>query len=428
MKLRRAATVSIMISSLTLAAACGSGSQSTEGSAKLEGRGPITFATGKDDGSGLNAKVVDAWNKSHPQEQVRLIELPASGDEQRQQMIQNAQTKSDAFTVLDVDNVWTSEFAANRWIVQLPKDQFDTSKFLRPNLEAAKYRGRLFSVPTSSDGAMLYYRTDLLNKAGVAPPKTWAEMKQACDKVLALPEAKGMSCYIGQFEKYEGLVANFAEAVHGAGGEIVSEDGKPNVNTPEAKRGLDFLVEGFHSGLIQREAIAYKEPESRRAFQGGKSVFSRWWPAQWSSLSKNDGSSAVAGKFAVTPLPGESGPGVSSLGGHNLAISAYGKNKATALDFIKFKAGEEQQRMALEVGSFAPTLTSIYDDPALQAEFPYLPVLKQSITGAEPRPRVIQYGELTQAVQDEVYDALTGPKSSEQALKDLQVRLEELTK
>ncbi|WP_344135343.1 ABC transporter substrate-binding protein [Saccharopolyspora halophila] len=417
-----------MISSLLVATACSSGSQSSETSGKLEGRGPITFATGKDDGSGLNQKIVDKWNKAHPQEPVRLIELPASGDEQRQQMIQNAQTKSDAFTVLDLDHVWLPEFAANRWISRLPEEQLDSSRFLQPNLESAKYRGRLFAVPHSSDGAMLYYRKDLLAKAGATPPKTWEGMQKVCEKVLSLPEAAGMSCYTGQFEKYEGLVANFAEAVHSAGGEIVGKDGKARVNTPQAERGLEFLVDGFRSGMIARESIAFKEAESRKAFQDGKVVFSRWWPAQWSSLSKTDGSSSVAGKFDVTRLPGLTGPGVSALGGHNLAISAYGENKATAMDFIKFRTSEQQQKFALDVAALAPSLNSVYDDPALQAKYPYLPVLRNSIASAQPRPRVINYGEVTQAIQDEVYGALSGDKSSHEALADLQQRLERLIK
>ena len=416
-----------MISVLLFAAACGGGSDGADSSGKLEGRGPITFATGKDD-SGVLPTIVAEWNRTHPQEPVELIELPSSGDDQRQQMIQNAQTKSDAFSVLDLDNVWTSEFAAHRWIAQLPAEQFDLSAYLPPALETAHYRGRMFAVPASSDGAMLYYRKDLLDRVGAQPPKTWDEVRQVCDRVRTLPEAAGISCYIGQFEKYEGLVANFAEVVNSAGGEIVGDDGRPHLDTPQARRGLDFLVEGMRSGMIPKEAIAFKEPESRRAFQEGSAVFSRWWPAQWSQLSKTDGSSAVAGKFAVTPLPGPDGPGVSSLGGHNLAISAYAENKATALDFIKFRASEQQQKVMLDKGSFAPTLTAAYDDPALRAKFPYLPVLKESISGAEPRPRVVDYGELTQAVQDEVYDALSGAKTSEQALADLQRRLDLLTR
>ena len=40
-----------------------------------------------------------------------------------------------------------------------------------------------------------------------------------------------------------------------------------------------------------------------------------------------------------------------------------------------------------------------------------------------PRPRVLQYGDVTTAIQQEAYAAMTGAKSSEQALKDLQKAL-----
>lgn len=412
---------------LALIAACGGSSQGAAKPAGGEDRGPITFVTGKDD-TGVLPRIVAEWNRLHPREPVRMIELPASGDEQRQQMIQNAQLKSDAFTVLDLDAVWTAEFAAHRWITELPREQFDTSVFLPPALETAEYRGRLFSIPTTSDGAMLYYRTDLLGKIGAAPPKTWAELEDICARVRELPEAAGTTCYAGQFEKYEGLVANFAEVVHSAGGAILDEGGRPRVNTPESKRGLDFLVDGLRSGRIPKDAIAFKEAESRRAFQEGRLVFSRWWPAQWEQLSERDGSSAVAGKFAVAPLPGWRGPGVSSLGGHNLALSTYGDNKATGLDFMKFRSDERHQRLMLDEGALAPTLASIYDDPAMREKYPYLPVLKDAISGAEPRPQVVAYGEVTQAIQDEVYAALSGSQSSAQALAKLQSRLERLIK
>ena len=58
-------------------------------SPSFSGRGPITFAAAKDS-SGVVQKVIDSWNKQHPEEKVTFIELPADADQQRQQMIQNA--------------------------------------------------------------------------------------------------------------------------------------------------------------------------------------------------------------------------------------------------------------------------------------------------------------------------------------------------
>src|SRR5215217_2252340 len=193
---RKAAFVAVASSLVLLASAWGgddNGSSSGGSSAAgaLEGRGPITLAGGKDTSGNLQNQL-NAWNASHPNEKVELKELPEDADAQRQQMVQNAQNKSDAFSVLNMDVVWTSEFAANQWITQIPEDKVpDLGKLIPATVETAKYRDKLYGVPITSDGGLLYYRKDLLTKAGIADaPKTWDEMLQDCLKVQALPEAK----------------------------------------------------------------------------------------------------------------------------------------------------------------------------------------------------------------------------------------------
>jgi len=392
----------------------------------LEGRGPIKFATGKDT-SGNMQKLVDEWNGAHPDEQVTITELPESADDQRNQMIQNAQAKSTEFTILNLDVVWTAEFAANRWVVELPQDQFELDKFLEPAVNTAKYRDNLYAVPVYSDGGLLFYRKDLLDAAGVTEaPKTWDEMKAACDKVKATNASIG--CYAGQFDKYEGLTVNFSEAVQSAGGSILDESGAPTVNSQEAKDGLNFLVNGVKTQEIPAAAVTYQEETGRRAFQDGQLIFHRQWPYQYAKANATDGSSTVAGKFAVAPLPGKDGPGVSTLGGHNFAISAFAENKATALDFIKFFTSEKAERSNLLATSQAPTLASLYDDADLLKQFPYLSTLKESILNAVPRPQAVKYGDVTAAIQEAAYGAMNGETTTDDALKDLQTKLEELTK
>jgi multiple sugar transport system substrate-binding protein len=427
----RARTAALLAAAAVVLAGCGddssSGGDSSGAAPKLDGRGPITFATGKDT-SGNMQKLVDKWNSDHPDEKVTITELPESADDQRQQMVQNAQVKSDAYTVLNLDVVWTAEFAANRWVVELPKDQFDLDNFLKPAVDTATYVDKLYAVPVYSDGGLLYYRKDLLTKAGVTEaPKTWDEMSAACKKVQALPEGKSLGCYAGQFDKYEGLTCNFSEAVQSAGGVVVGEDGKPDVNTQEAKDGLNFLVDGVKSGEIPKAAITYQEEPGRRAFQDGQLIFHRQWPYQYALANATDGTSKVAGKFDVAPLPGKDGPGVSTLGGHNFAISAFAKNKATGLDFIKFFSSEENEKSNLLATSQAPTRANLYDDQELIQKFPYLPILKASIEGAVPRPKAVKYGDVTAAIQEAAYGAMNGEKSTDQALSDLQSKLEELT-
>ena len=416
MRRRSLAVGALTAATALFVSACGGSSGSSGGSSSggasntaLEGVGPITLVQGKDT-SGFVQTILDSWNKDHPNEKATLIELPEDADAQRSQMIQNAQAKSDAYSVLVVDNVWTSEFAANRYIVELPQDQFPTKDFLPPVFAAAKYKDKFYAVPSTSDGGMLYYRKDLLQAAGIsAPPKTFTELADDCKKIQATPAGAGLNCFAGQYQKYEGLTVNTAEAINSAGGVITDDQGKPNVNTPEAKAGLDTLVQGFKTGWIPKEAITYKEEEGRRAFQEGKLIFHRQWPYIYSKVSATDGSSQVAGKFAVAPLPGiGSNPGVSSLGGHALGISTYAPNKKSALDFIKFYTTKENSQKYLELGTNAPVYGSIYDDPTLQQKFPFLPVLKESISNAQARPKVVRYGDATLAIQDAAYGALQG--------------------
>lgn len=417
----------VLVASL---AGCGTDSDTAGGgdekAGKLEGRGNITFVAGKDT-SGYWKKLLDEWNSKHPKEQVSLVELPEAADQQRQRMIDNAQTKSDAHTVLYLDVVWTAEFAANGWIEELPEGEFPLDKMFPSVVDTARYFGKLYAVPQSTNGGLLFYRKDLLEKAKVEAPKTWQEMKDACKKVQALPEGKGVDCYAGQFEKYEGLTVNFSEAVQSAGGRIVDEEGKPTLNTPQAKEGLQLLVDSFKDGTIPKKAITFKEEEGRRAFQAGKLVFHRQWPYQYALANADDGSSKVAGKFDVAPLPGVAGPGSSTLGGANMAISKFAKNKATAMDFIKFATTEESQRTALEVASTAGVHTALYEDAELAKKWPYLPMLKESILKAVPRPAVVKYGDATLAIQENAYAALTGDKTVDQALTDMQTDLGKVT-
>ncbi|HEY5787301.1 MAG TPA: ABC transporter substrate-binding protein [Microlunatus sp.] len=387
-------------------------------------RGPITFVTGKDV-SGERAKEVAAWNAAHADEKVSMIELPEAADQQRQQLINNAQVRSDQFTVIRIDAVWTAEFAANKWVDEITTEQFPMEGYLPATIETVTYFDKLYAVPDATGAGLLYYRKDLLDKAGLKPPTTWAEMAAACKTIKAESGSGDLFCYGGQFNKYEGLTVNFAEAVASAGGGITT-DGKPTVNTPEAQEGLGFLVDGFETGMIPKGAITWQEEQGRQSFQDGDLIFLRNWAYVYALAEKTDGSSKVAGKFDVAPLPGKDGPGVSMLGGNNFAISSFAKNKGTAVDFIAYLNSPEAQKNRLLKASTPPPLASLYTDPELVKVYPYLPALKASIEKAQPRPTVVKYGDVTLAIQDAAYAALQGQVAPDAALADLQTKLEGL--
>lgn len=430
-------TLSVLSATALLAtAACGSSSGtsgSSGGSAGASGStdpswsktGPINYVQGKDT-SGNVQKILDKWNALHPDQKVTLIELSDNADQQRASMIQNAQSKGASnYDVLSVDVVWTAEFAANGYIAQLPTS-IDTSGYLKAAVDAATYFNKLYAFPSTSDGALLYYRKDLLDAAGLQPPKTWDDMKAACSKIKA--SNPGIDCYGGQFQKYEGLTCNFAEMVNSAGGQFLDSSGKPTVNSDAAVAGVQWAVDAFKDGTIPKAALTWQEEQSRQAFQDGKLVFLRNWPYVYSLANKTDGSSKVAGKFAVAPIPGLKGPGVSTLGGHNMGISTYSQNKGTALEFVKWWNSAENQKANTIATSNAPTWTALYTDPELTSKFQYLPVLKASIDNAQARPKAVKYGDVTLAIQDAAYNALNGTTPPKAAMDDLETKLQALVK
>ena len=413
-----AATAGVLALTLTACGGGGGGGTTGGGSdaeANLEGRGPITYVQGKDN-SNVVRPLLDKWNAAHPDEQVTFEEQTDQADQQHDDLVQNFQAKNENYDVVSVDVVWTAEFAARGWLQPLEGDMaIETDGMLEPTIEAGTYQDKLYTAPVSSDGGILYYRKDLVPEA----PKTWDEMMDMC----SIAKENNIACYSGQFKQYEGLTVNASEAINSAGGSVLGDDGKPNLTTPEAEEGLNNLVDAFKNGNIPAEAITYQEEESRRAFQEGKLLFLRNWPYVY-NLATTEGSSQVKDVLGMAALPGKDGPGASSLGGHNAAISVYSKNKATARDFVKFLIEEEQQKFFATQGSLAPVLGDLYEDQELVAKLPYLPVLKTSIENAVPRPVTPFYPAVTQAIQENSYAALKGEKSAEQALADMQKSIE----
>jgi multiple sugar transport system substrate-binding protein len=414
-----AATAGIL--ALTLSACGGGGGGSNGGggggdaAANLDGRGPITYVQGKDN-SNVVRPLIEKWNAAHPNEKVTFKEQTDQADQQHDDLVQHFQAKDAGYDVVDVDVVWTAEFAAKGWLQPLKdKMAIDTSVMLKPTVDSGTYKGTLYAAPQTSDGGILYYRKDLVP----TPPKSWDEMMSMC----SIAKENNMGCYAGQFSKYEGLTVNASEAINSFGGSVLDKDGKPSLNTAEAKTGLENLSKAYADGNIPKEAITYKEEDSRQAFQSGKLLFLRNWPYVY-NLATTEGSSAVKDKLGMVALPGKDGPGASSLGGHNIAASVYSKNKATALDFIKFMTSEESEKFYVTQGSLAPVLSSLYEDQELVAKLPYLPVLKTSIENAVPRPVTPFYPAVTKAIQENAYSAIKGEKTVETALSDMQKSIE----
>src|ERR1700691_3574353 len=171
--------IAVITAGLLLTAGCAAGGTSSGGSApSTDGIGPITFAIGQDN-SGWLQGVITGWNKQNPNQKVTLLLLPEASNDQLAQLVANLQAQSDEYDVIDMDVIWTAEFASNGWIIPLPESKFpELSDFLRPAVDTAMYQGRLYAVPDYSNADLLYYRKDILAAAGQQPPTTQAQLQE----------------------------------------------------------------------------------------------------------------------------------------------------------------------------------------------------------------------------------------------------------
>jgi len=376
-----------------------------------EGRGPITFAMGKNDTDKI-IPIIEKWNAEHPDEEVTLNELAGEADAQRETLVQSLQAGNSDYDVMALDVIWTADFAANQWLAPLTGDlEVDTSDLLQATVDSATYNGTLYALPQNTNGQLLFRNTEIIPEA----PSNWAELEASCAEIE-------QDCLTLQLKQYEGLTVNTVGFMEGWGGSVLDDAGEVTVDSDASKEGLQALVDAYENGTIASASTSATEEETNLAFVGGDTAYAINWPYMFTNAE--DETSEIAGNFEVQPLVGKDGVGVSTLGGYNNGININSENKQTALDFIQFIINEENQTSFAEA-SFPPVLASIYDDESLVEQFPYLPALKESLENAAPRPVSPFYTAISKAVQDNAYAALTAGKSVDDATADMKAAIEQ---
>jgi multiple sugar transport system substrate-binding protein len=405
----------IVTACLALAAGCGllPAAPGTLDAASQACGTDLTFAIGPDD-IGWLAPIIAAWDKAHPREQVRPLYLPQAANGQLAQLVADLQARSCLYDVIDMDVVWTAQFASSGWIV--PLAGFPTGGFLKPALDTAIYDGQLYAVPDYTNADLLYYRTDLVK----TPPRTWQQLASDARR-LARP-AGHLYGYAATLAPYEGLTVNFTEDAQAPGGPFLTSDGSTvSVDSAQALRALQFLVGGVKAGWIPRQDLGFEETQAQDAFLSGQFVFLDNWPDVYAMATTPGQCEKVCGKVGVAVLPGPS-----ALGGANLAISAYSRHQPEALAFIRYLTDTDNELAMFENGGFPPVLTRLYDDPELAANPALLPVLQAAINGARPRPAVTTYEQASLAISGPVSAALQLQETPQQAITAMTTQLAQL--
>jgi multiple sugar transport system substrate-binding protein len=370
-----------------------------------DAKGDITYCTGKDTSGDLKEGVAE-FNKLGNGVTVKLLEFPESADEQRNQFTQRQRAESGECDGFEADVIWTAEFASQGWLREMtPYVEGRKAEFVPSTLSSVDYDGKLWGVPRVTDAALLYYRTDAIDKK----PATWQE-------AYALARDADPKGIVYQGASYEGLTVDFLELAFAAGGSVLSEDGKQSeFDSPENVAALRFMVEGIKDGAAPKAVTTYMEEQARRAFEAGRASVMRNWLYAFALANQ---APETKGKFEVMPFPSWEGGGKASvLGGHNMVISTYSENPAATLKFIDYMTSPERMKRNAVKYSKPPVLNATYEDADVKRAIPVAAELKQAVEQAKSRPVSPVYSLISQAIYKNVNQALSGQMSPEDAIK-----------
>jgi multiple sugar transport system substrate-binding protein len=359
--------------------------------------------------------IINSFHQTHPKIRLEVVKAPNNSN-----LVEDLYTSAyllgdSPYDLVYMDVVWVQKFAAAGWLEDLTKkvDPQKLTDYIQGDVQGGKYQNKLYRMPFRTDVGMLYYRKDLLEKAGLKPPKTFQDLLTTSQTLQNQNLAQWG--YVWQGKQYEGLAAMFTEILQGYGGFWVNPETQAiGLDAPESIEAVKFLRQTIKQGISPPGVTTYAEEETRRLFESGNTVFLRNWPYVY-ALASN---SPIAGKYGIQPmvhLPGKQSG--ACLGGWGFGISKSSKHQREAWQVIEyFNQPDIQRQYFLETG-YVPSRKSLFTDDTLVAKYNYLPALLQGAENAVLRPPIPQYAQVSDILQRYLSAALTGSKTPEAAMK-----------
>ena len=402
---RGAALLAALLLGGQLLAACG-------GEAGAGTRPTINFYIYPDN-SGVVQQAVDTCTKSSGGRYViKYQKLPTGADGQRQQMVRRLAARDSAMDVLGLDVTWAPEFAGAGWIREWTganKAQAMEGTLKGP-LETASYKGKLYGAPYNSNTQLLWYRSDLVP----TPPATWDEM---IDMSIALAK-QGKPHYIEiQGNQYEGITVWFNTLLASAGGSVLTADGKRASLGPPAVKALTVMQRLATSQAADPSLSVQMENDNRLAMESGTAAFELNYPFVYPSMKSNQPRLFKNFRWAPYPAVIAGQPAHVTIGGINLAVSKYSSHPDEAFQAALCLRNRANQKVGAVKGGVPPSISDLYDDPSLQADYPFRKDIQASLATAAVRPLTPAYQNLSIVISHAVSPpASIKPQSTEKKM------------
>lgn len=376
---------------------------------------PAVAACGSETGKQINVyyapeenfqSVIDTCNEqANGRYEIVYQKLPRDADGQREQMVRRLAAGDTDLDILGLDVTWVPEFAEARWLEEWTgqRKADATAGVLAIPLRTASWNDRLYAATKNTNVQLLWYDKRITPR----PPTTWREM---IDTARDLKKRGQPYEILFTGAQYEGLVVTYNTLVASAGGHILNDEGTKVVMDEGAVEALEILKEVATAGVTDPSLTNAQEQQVQQAFEApdSNSAFELNWPYVYAAMQTANPERAK--NLAWARYPGVDGPARVTVGGYNLAVSAYSNHKDESFEAALCLRGAASQKFSAIRDGVPPTIESVYTDdrpldptqavdpannPSMATAYPMRDVILESLRDASVRPLTVVYQNLS---------------------------------
>nr|WP_176749584.1 sugar ABC transporter substrate-binding protein [Mycolicibacterium grossiae] len=365
--------------------------------------------------------MVGAFNQDYPNVKVDIETL--TYDQMRDKLVSSFQSSSPTYDLIVVDNPWMVDFANAKFLQPLDAridstTDYDAADFFSPLTDITTVDGVKYAVPFYNYALGYLYDTDDLAQANRPVPTTLDDLV-ATSKALKVGDRAGLAM---QPQRGYKIFEEWGNWLFAAGGSIYDADGKPTLNTPEAKRALAAYIDTYRTAAPPN-SLNWSMDEALRSVQSGQAAAMINY--NWNLPALNEpGSGPAAGKFKLAPMPG----GKQVLGSWSWAIPANSAASDAAWAFASWITSKPHDVTRTQKGGAAIRQSTLKDPAVLDGGFgaDYYRTVEQILGNAAPLSQGPSGEEMIQAVGTELNEAVAGTKSVDDALAAAQAAAEKI--
>ncbi len=377
---------------------------------------------------GREGEIVQAltqeFERRHPDIRVRVQQIPWSAAHEKLLTAYAGDTMPDVF---QLGTTWVPEFVALDAISPLDQrvaasPEVASADFFPGIVDSNEVGGHLWGLPWYVDTRLLFYRQDILSRAGhPEPPRTWAEWRDAMAAVKRLvgPDADAIVLPSNEWAPVVILALEQNAELLKGDAECADFDG------PGFRKALSFYLSMFEDGFASASTGA-EIANLYQEFANGR--FSMYISGPWNLgefASRLPPALQDAWATAPMPSPDQRYPGVSLAGGASLAIRRTSAHQDAAWKLIEFLTGTAQQIRFYQLSGNLPARTAAWQDPALAGDRRAQAFFEQ-LQRVRSTPKIPEWERIAAAITRRVDQLVRGDRTLDATVRALDADVDQI--